>query len=42
MPFILKKDREKFKLVRETYLHGFMDGKIANEVSEIIGGVSII
>ena len=35
-PFILRKDGEKFKL-GEAYLHGFIDGKMANEVGRIIG-----
>jgi hypothetical protein len=41
-PFILRKDGEKFKLVGETYLHGFMGGKMASEVDGIIRGVSTI
>ena len=41
-PSILRKDGEKFKLVGETYLHGFMGGKMASEVDGIIWGVSTI
>jgi hypothetical protein len=35
-PFILRKDGEKFKLVGETYLHGFMGGKMANAADGVI------
>jgi hypothetical protein len=42
VPFILRKDGEKFKLVGETYLHGFVDGKVANGVDGIIRVVSTI
>jgi hypothetical protein len=42
VPFVLRKDGEKFKIVREKYLHGFVDGRMAQEVSGKIGGVSIV
>jgi hypothetical protein len=42
VPFVLRKNGEKFKLVGETYLHGFMDGRMAREVGGKIGGVSIV
>lgn len=41
VPFILRKDGEQSELIGETYLHGFMDGKMAQKVIGRIGVVTI-